>query len=232
VRTDPKGRHDFYVEQVKAKVLSQFGDIESEAERYGNAEYDRLGELPGDEDSDMAEIAEEAMARAQNFYGLLSDLKKQMILGALAGMYHQWEKDLREFIERELRHNYAPETVAKVAWGANIADVFKVLSDFGWNYSACHFFSRIDACRLIVNVYKHGKGQSLEELARRYPEYLNVPLAFESFFCINGSQLSPDGNGRRVAFNAPDGAEIKSNTNQARSPPNECRARKARDAED
>jgi hypothetical protein len=172
-------RHDFYVEQVKAKVLSQFRDIESEAERYGNAEYDRLGELPGDEDSDMAEIAEEAMGRAQNFYGLLSDLKKQMILAALGGMYHQWEKDLREFIERELRHNYTPETVAKVAWGANIADVFKVLSDFGWNYSACHFFSRIDACRLIVNVYKHGKGQSLEELARRYPEYLNVPLAFE-----------------------------------------------------
>jgi hypothetical protein len=30
--------------------------------------------------------------------------------------------------------------------------------------------------------------------------------------------LSLDAHGRRVAFNAPDGAEIKSNTNQARSP--------------
>src|ERR1035437_7378090 len=53
-----------------------------------------------------------------------------------------------------------------------------------------------------------------------------------SFFCINGSQLSPGGCGRRVAFNASNGAEIKSNTNQARSPSNECRAGNARAAQD
>lgn len=99
-------RHDFYVEQVKARVLSHFeGDLSEEAERYTDEEYERLGSMYGGEDSDMAAIAETAIERGQEFYGLLSDLKKQTMLGALAGLYHQWDKDLRDFVEQELAHD-------------------------------------------------------------------------------------------------------------------------------
>ncbi len=174
-------RHDFYVAQIKTRVLSQFQDIEGEAERYREMEYERLAELPGDEDSDMSAIADTAEDRGQDFYGLLADLKKQTILGALAGMYHQWEKDLRLFIERELRHAYEWETVQKIAWDANIGDIFKILEDAGWNVVSLNFFSLIDACRLIVNVYKHGKGTSLTQLSERYPEYLDVPSPLSEF---------------------------------------------------
>jgi len=36
---------------------------------------------------------------------------------------------------------------------------------------------KIDVCRLVVNVFKHGKGNSLDALAQRYPQYLgdNLP---------------------------------------------------------
>jgi hypothetical protein len=168
-------RHDFYVTQVKRRVIAQFSDIEGEAERFGEAEYERLGDMPGDEYGDMAVIAEMAAERAHSLYGLLSDLKEQMFLGAVAGMYHQWDKDLRHFIERELRHNYEKGSVEKIVWDASVGSVFKVLREFGWDVTSSNFFTLIDACRLTVNVYKHGNGQSLRDLAKRYPQYLNIP---------------------------------------------------------
>lgn len=166
-------RHDFYVEQVRARVFAQFRDISEEAERYAEAEYERLGSMPGDGDSDLGALADQANDRAQSFYGLLSDLRKQLLLGALAGLYHQWEKDLRDFIERELVHNIKPEEATKVAWDPNIGNVFDALKEFGWDCRLQPFFAKIEACRLVVNVYKHGKGRSLDELALKHPEYLD-----------------------------------------------------------
>jgi hypothetical protein len=33
-----------------------------------------------------------------------------------------------------------------------------------------------------VNVYKHGKGQSLDDLSQKYPEYLKNPMRQFKFF--------------------------------------------------
>lgn len=172
-------RHDFYVAQVEERVHSQFQDIDGEAGRYTEAEYYRLGSMPGDENSDMGAVAEAAMDRGHVFYSLLFDLKKQVMLGALAGLYHQWEKDLRDFIEHELDRDIGRKAAAKVAWVSNIGSVFGTLKEFGWDCRAEVFFPRIDACWLVVNVYKHGKGQSLEDLIRSYPQYLKQPFAIE-----------------------------------------------------
>jgi hypothetical protein len=167
-------RHDFYVAQVKTRVLSHFVDIENEAECFAETEYQRLGSMGSGEHGDMCAVAEAAEARAQNFYALLSDLKKQTLLGALAGCYHQWDKELRGFLERELMHNFQANDVQKLAWSKNVTDVLK---QFGWDIRERAFFLLIDACRLIVNVYKHGKGPSLDVLAKYYPIYLRNSLS-------------------------------------------------------
>lgn len=169
-------RHRFFVDQVKVRVLSQFQTIEADAEAYSESEYDRLASLPGDENSDMADVAEAANDRGQEFYGLLHDMKKQMMLAALAAMYHQWDKDLRDFIERELVHYYEGKAVADLVWKQDVGKIFDLLREFGWDCRASSFFDRIEACRLIVNVYKHGKGRSLDDLARSFPQYLNHPF--------------------------------------------------------
>jgi hypothetical protein len=164
--------HDFYIEQVKARVLGQFRDIGDEADRFANAEYGRLGSLPGDGTTGLDEIAEAALDRARDFYTLLSDLRKQMLLGALAGLYHQWDKDLRGFIERELRHDI-DRHLAEQFWSRNLGSVFDLLAEFGWDCRSAAFGPKIEACGLIVNVYKHGKGRSLDDLVVRFPEYLD-----------------------------------------------------------
>lgn len=165
-------RHDFYVTQVKRRVLGHFADIEAEAKRFADSEYDRLGSMPFGEDGDMSTVAEAALDRAQSFYGLLDDLRRQMLLGALAGCF----KELRDFIARELRHTIKAEDAQQFAWNLNIGKVFDLIEEFGWNCRRESFFARIDAIRLVVNVYKHGKGSSFIELASNHPEFLQSPL--------------------------------------------------------
>lgn len=165
-------QHDFYVAQTDKRVLAQFRDMEGDADRFAEAEYQRFLAQPGDENTDTASLAEAAHDNAANFYGLLSDLRQQVILGALAGLYHQWEKELRDFIERELMYDVQKAEAIRIAWHGSITDIFDLLTQFGWDILGEPFFSLIDACRLIVNVHKHGKGRSLEELNRLYPNYL------------------------------------------------------------
>ena len=43
-------------------------------------------------------------------------------------------------------------------------------------HSQFQLFPALDACRLVVNVHKHGEGRSLDELRQRFPEYLDDPF--------------------------------------------------------
>lgn len=45
-------RHDFYIAEVRRRVIKQFSDAESEAERFGELEYERLSSEPSDEPND------------------------------------------------------------------------------------------------------------------------------------------------------------------------------------
>jgi hypothetical protein len=121
-------------------------------------------------------LSREAHDNAIGYYALLAELRQQVILGALAGLYHRWEKELRDFIERESRYDVQKAKLMKVAWHGPITDIFDLLTQFGWDVRSQPFFPRIDACRPIVNVFKHGKGRSLEDLNRPYPRYLRDPL--------------------------------------------------------
>lgn len=169
-------RHDFFVQQAKQRVLSQFADIAGEADRYADAEYRRLGSLPSDGSLDMSDVADMAIERAQEFFGDLDDLATQIELATLAAMYHQWEKTLREFVERELSHYIGRKPARSTAWEPNLGKLYDVLTWLGWDFRKEDYFNLVDACRLIVNVYKHGKGRSLDDLARDYPQYLDHPF--------------------------------------------------------
>lgn len=107
----------------------------------------------------------------------LLDLKKQVLLGSLAGMYHQWDKDLREHLDRELSRYTGSQWVDKHVWKPASIKVLDILTEFGWQVKTEPFFDLIQACHIVINVYKHGKGTSLKDLHAQYPKYLPDPLA-------------------------------------------------------
>lgn len=167
-------RLDFYAEQTKTRVLKQFADIGGgEATRCADEAFRAGATSYWGEDGDLGDVAEAAHEAGLERYELLSDLKAQTIQGALAGIFHRWEKDLRGFLEQEFRHHV--EEPEKWAWEKirTVEDIFDVLKQFGWDCKSEKLYDKIDACRMIVNVYKHGKGASFRDLFRKYPQYLD-----------------------------------------------------------
>ena len=58
VREQYLSRHRFFVEQVNKRVLSQYSNIEAEADEFARAEYERMGQhYPEGDDGSAAEEA-------------------------------------------------------------------------------------------------------------------------------------------------------------------------------
>jgi len=168
--------HLFYVEQAKKRLLSQFLDIESEAEKATEAWLEESGRRFNPDFHDPGDFYEAAHHAGIEFYELLTDMRDQTKLSVLAGMYHEWDKQLRKWLTDEIRHWHTGDGLASKVWTVDFGKLADLLENLGWSIRNKDYFSKLDACRLIVNVYKHGKGNSLNDLKKSYPEYLPGPL--------------------------------------------------------
>ena len=173
-------RVDFFARQVKRRVWDSFDDFGEQVQDHGEDIYRELGANLSNEYFDLAHIADIAYDESIKFSELLFDLRRDMTLASVAALYHQWEKDLKRFLARELRY-YAEHP--DVVWTAKPNDILEWLEKQGWPYRSYTWFPVLDACRLIVNAYKHGKGRSLDELKNKYPQYLG---SFENDQSGNG----------------------------------------------
>lgn len=166
--------HRFYVDQAKARLLSQFANIEAEAEQAEQDHWDRSGESFDPEWHDPADLAEAARDHGVEFYQLLSDMHDRTRLSVVAGMYHHWDKSFRRFLVREFRRPrlIIGDHTRRVLWKLDSADLEQLLLALGLDIRGFASYPRIDAMRLVVNVFKHGEGQSLDDLRHRHPEFL------------------------------------------------------------
>lgn len=171
------GAHQFYVEQARKRLLAQFEDIETEADLAAE-EWLQRGRVRFDPDrDDPADFYEAANDAGIEFYGLLSEMRDQTRLGVVTGLFHEWEKRLRDWLAREIQHWRGGNNAATKVWSAEFGQIVDLLESFGWKICSAAYFSALDACRLVVNVHKHGKGRSLDELKQKYPQYLDDPFS-------------------------------------------------------
>lgn len=172
--------HDFFVKQAKSRIFDNFKDedIDKEAEKEKEDFFEREGsEGSYGEDVDMGDIAEDAERRGIEFGEMLYEMKSRIILAILASLYHHWDKNLRERMEHGLRFGFTEDELKEVFWKRDIKKMLNELEESTeWDVRKEPWFPKIDACRLIVNAYKHGKGHSLDELNEKYPQYLQGPF--------------------------------------------------------
>lgn len=181
IRTVIVERHTFFVREAKKRLLNQFDDIEGETDRYQEEVWEAAMKAPYyGEGPDMGDIAQAVTDDAAGHYTLLDDVRKQVRLSTTAAMFHQWDKELREYLDKEFRHYLDAKWIQKNVWNSKTIDIFDLFDEFGWHAKQQPFFSLIDACNLIVNVYKHGKGAALTRLHKDYPQYMSE-LGFESW---------------------------------------------------
>jgi len=179
--------HLFYVEQARKRLLSQFDDIEADADRAAEEWLEQSGQHFDPDRHDPGDFYEAANDIGIEFYGLLSDLREQTRLSVVAGMFHEWDKQLRDWLVREIHHWHRGNNVNMKVWSADFGQLTDLLESFGWNIRSADYYRKLDACRLVVNVYKHGKGKSLDDLKVDFPEYLDDP-----FRALGGTLSSTD----------------------------------------
>jgi hypothetical protein len=167
-------QHDFLFEQFNKRVLAQFelGDIETAADAYAEDVYEELGKH-APPDADPGEYADYAYEERIEFGLGLMEMREHLVLSGLSYLYHQWDKNLREFLERELSIYFETGAVEKEVWKPSNKPVFDILMQFGFDVTTLPSYEALETLRLVVNVFKHGKGNSLTQLKARQPSFFN-----------------------------------------------------------
>lgn len=169
--------HLFYVEQAQKRLLSQFNDIEGEADNAAEVWLEDHAHRFNPEVHDPGEFEERAFDAGIEFYQLLTEMRDRTRLSVVSGMYHEWDKHFRQWLVDEIQHWHIGDAVASKVWTVDFGKLADLMNSLGWNLRNKDYFDKLDACRLVVNVYKHGKGNSLDELKSKYPGYLSDPLS-------------------------------------------------------
>jgi hypothetical protein len=182
-RQDLMAEHRFYVEQAHKRLLSQFENIETEANKATEEHLEKVSIHFNADKHDPSRFNEAAHEAAHEkgieFYQLLSDMHEATRLSVIAGMFHQWDKKLRGWIVGELRHDHHGKNAAKEIWSVDFLKMIDFLATCGFDVKALPCHNQLDAMRLVVNVFKHGNGQSLDNLKKSYPKFISYPLGFD-----------------------------------------------------
>ena len=173
--------HRFYIDQARSRLLSQFDNISDEADQAANEYWEKRGETFNPDFDDPCSIAEAAYQTGGEYYCLLTEMHESTRLSVVAGMYHQWDKKLREWLVRESQKFGGRAAVAEAFWRKPFKDMIDLLDRLGWDVSGKPYFNSLKACDLVVNVYKHGEGRSFNELKQEFPQFLPDLLGEHSF---------------------------------------------------
>jgi hypothetical protein len=163
--------HLFYIEQSTTRLLGQYENMEAEAKDAAEAWLSSMSNNFNPDTQDPSDFYESANDAGIEFYQLLNDMKKNTYLSVVAGMYHEWERQFRDWTVSEISHWHRGDNVRSRSWSIHTGELFKFYKRFGWDITAQPYYSKIDACRLVVNTYKHGPGSSMDDLKLKYPEY-------------------------------------------------------------
>jgi hypothetical protein len=120
---------------------------------------------------DPYDIYEAVQDKSIELYQMLRDLQDRTRLSVIAGMYHEWDKQLRDWMTREMRHWHHGPAAKQAIWNADLPALLELIQSFDWDITALTCHNRLEAMRLVVNVFKHGEGTSLEKLKSRCPDF-------------------------------------------------------------
>ncbi len=181
--------HKFYVSEGKKRLTDQFADnakLESEAEEFGNAWLEEAGRHFDPDRHDEGSFYEQAHDEVIQHYQALDERGNLARLALIAGMFHLWERSLREWLTSNdgIGSFRVGEHLPKAIWGSNFSDVLDLFEGIGLFQNGCSIRERLNVCRMIVNTYKHGAGPSADQLKTDRPEL------FDQYGSRSNSKLS------------------------------------------
>lgn len=158
--------HKFYLKQAKSRLLGQLRDIQDAAKAGAD---DWLA------DNEVVERGEWEHSLPELFTNILVNLLIETRLSIAASIYHRWEKDLKKKIigtGRVFHKIKKGRQVVRDINSSNHKDLLDVLSELGCEIRNTDIGRKLDECRLVVNLYKHGAGNAFNTIRNSHPEYL------------------------------------------------------------
>lgn len=174
--------HQFYVDQADKRLLSQFHNLEQEAHKYAEEWLENAGQHFDPDRHDPSDFYEQAHDEGIEFYQMLEDMQNRTRLSVTAGIFHEWDKQLRNWVVKESTGWGAGKEAKQAIWGVTTKDLIDFLEAFGWEIRSKSYFASLERCRLIVNAYKHGNGGSFQDIKTKHPEFIDTLGSSDSFY--------------------------------------------------
>lgn len=166
--------HNFYVDQAQKRLLSQFQNMEAEADKHGEEWLNNHSHYFDPDRHDPSDFYEHANDKSSEFYQMLEDMLNRTRLSVVAGIFHEWDKQLRSWILTEMNHWHNGDEIKKAIWKVNFGDIIQLLEALDWPIRSKNYYPSLDRCRLVVNAYKHGNGNALESIKTQHKEFLET----------------------------------------------------------
>ncbi len=163
----------FYIQQAKNRLLSQFNDIEGEAIKYRDECLEKSNRYFGPDD-DAGSFCDDAENKGITHYAMLDDMLKRTRLSIVAGMFHEWDKQFRDWMVKESSLQQHTQKYNKFIWNSSFKNIIKFLEKRDWPITEKNYYASLDKCRLFVNVYKHGNGDAFDEIKANYKESIET----------------------------------------------------------
>lgn len=159
---------------TKERLFSQFLDIESDANKYGEERYKHYGQLDLGPDADYSDFSEAANEERIDYYFLLSVMRYRTLAMAISLLSQVWEQQLFSFVLSEAEHEriaYSPKDVKR-----DFGFSKKAFRHHGQEMEKMQCWFTLNEMRTLVNVMKHGEGDSEVNLRQINPKYFSVTI--------------------------------------------------------
>ena len=168
-----------FVENVETRILPTFNDIENEAKKVEEQEWDKLCSSCVSPDTDPADLAEKARDAGIEYYLMVSGVRQALLNVSAGTLYHLFEQQLLFFLRREILHPSEENNIDLIK-----IPVFKErILQHNIDIEKFSSWRTINEMRLGANTVKHAKGKSAVELRKIRPDLFKNPILkkFEFF---------------------------------------------------
>jgi hypothetical protein len=151
--------HRWSAERIRSKLSLEAADFAAEAERLAESAF---GPVDQYRDCDEETFAEWQMRErfVEEYQRRLEQAESYLWGLGIAGIFHQFERDIREVIQAFIVPRPEPRKLQK----ADFDKLCTYLERLGYQIKQSAGFDHLDTARLISNAIKHGEGCSFDKL--------------------------------------------------------------------
>ena len=176
--TEFKSQLEAIVDTLENRLLTNFDNIETEADKATEEAWNKSMSQPASEYEyvDPGDLAESAQEVGIDLYQLLTSVRQGIINLFAVALYHCFEQQIVHFRKQILPFKLKQDKHGEL-------NTFKEQLEY-LSIDITHFKSwdKIDELRLIANVTKHAEGHSADKLRLVCPSLFQKPLiGFDTF---------------------------------------------------